>query len=321
LFYAAALMPDVLPATKPWFYYTVIFTTGIARGFLQPSITALFAQVLPRELYANGAAWNTNTWQSAAVAGPAAGGMVLAFFSNATAFGIVLAVSVASWIVLALMPRYALVVTPTKDSIVKSIGDGVKFVLHNQVLLGALTLDLVAVLFAGAMAVLPIFASEVLNVGPEGLGYLRGAPFLGSVMMGFFMATRRPMKNAGKNMIFAVSAFGLCLILFAWSTNFWLSMFLLMLSGVFDNISVVTRSTILQLSTPEHMRGRVSSVNNLFVGTSNELGAFVAGVNAKLLGIVLSVTVGGSISIVAAAVTAWKAPRLRNLNLRELQSQ
>lgn len=317
--FLSTLQPDVFPSHNPWFYYALIFVTGIARGFLAPSVSALFAQVLPRELYSNGAAWNSNTWQAAAVAGPAAGGLVLGWFNYMTVYGSVVVLCFASLVMLLLMPRYKLPQVDKRENIFQSIRTGIRFVFANEAILGALTLDLVAVLFAGALAVLPAFVQDILKSGPETLGYLRAAPFLGSVIMGSVLAARRPMRNAGNNMLWCVAAYGVCIVLFALSRNFYLSFFLLALSGVFDSVSVVIRSTILQLLTPDHMRGRVSAVNNIFVGSSNELGAFESGVAARFLGLIPSVIIGGTVPIFATAATAWKAPRLRKLNLQELQ--
>ncbi len=315
---AATYFADVIGSEVVWYFYGIIFLTGVARGFLAPSVSALFAQIVPRHLYVNGSAWNTNVWQSAAVAGPAFGGLIYGWFDVMTAYTLVVLFAGASVFFMIAIPRYAISASARNEGIFNSIGKGVKFVLGNQVILGALTLDLVAVLFGGAVAVLPMFASDVLHTGPEGLGYLRAAPFLGSVVMGVALAARRPMRYAGMNMLLCVAAFGVCKILFAVSTQFWWSFVLLFMSGVFDNVSVVIRATILQLLTPDDMRGRVSAVNNIFVGSSNELGAFESGVAAKLLGLVNSVIFGGSISILAVLAAYWKAPKLRQLDLRKL---
>lgn len=315
---AATYFSASIGHTVIWYFYGIIFITGVARGFLAPSVSALFAQIVPRNLYVNGSAWNTNVWQSAAVAGPAFGGLIYGWCGILSAYSAVVVLAGVSVFFMMAIPPYAISGVSRNEGIFNSIGKGVKFVLSNQVILGALTLDLVAVLFGGAIAVLPMFASDVLHTGPEGLGYLRAAPFLGSVAMGLALAARRPMRYAGLNMMLCVAAFGVCKILFAVSTHFWLSFALLFFSGVFDNVSVVIRATILQLLTPDDMRGRVSAVNNIFVGSSNELGAFESGVAAKLLGLVNSVIFGGSISILAVLVAYWKTPKLRHLDLRKL---
>lgn len=312
-YWSIAIGPKVV-----WYFYGIIFVTGVARGFLAPSVSALFAQIVPRSFYVNGAAWNTNVWQSAAVAGPALGGLIYGWFGVLTAYIIVSLLAFFSLFFMLAIPSYGIVKSERNENILQSIGNGIRFVWRNEVILGALTLDLVAVLFGGAVAVLPMFASDVLKTGPEGLGYLRAAPFLGSVFMGLILAARRPMRYAGRNMLWCVAAFGLCKIIFALSTMFWLSFLMLFLSGVFDNVSVVIRATILQLLTPDDMRGRVSAVNNIFVGSSNEFGAFESGLAARLMGLVPSVVFGGSVAIVSVLVAYAKAPKLRQLDLRKL---
>jgi MFS family permease len=194
-------------------------------------------------------------------------------------------------------------------------------VFKNQIVLSVLSLDLFAVLFGGAIAMLPVFASDILKVGPEGLGIMRAAPFAGSVLTGVFLAHRPPMIRAGRNLLFAIAGFGVATICFALSSNFYLSIFLLFLTGAFDCVSIVVRGTILQLMTPDHMRGRVSAVNNIFIGSSNEIGAFESGTAARLLGLIPSVIFGGSMTIAIVALTAFSAPRLRRLNMRKLHAE
>ena len=202
-----------------------------------------------------------------------------------------------------------------KLNIKESLQTGLKFVFGNQIILSALALDMFAVLFGGAVALLPIFASDILKIGPQGLGALRSAPAIGSVTMAVFMAYRPITFNAGKKMLWAVAGFGACIIGFGLSQLFWLSFALLLMSGVLDSVSVIIRSTLIHTLTPEHMKGRVSSVNNIFVGSSNEIGSFESGLAAKLLGVVPSVVFGGSMTILIVAFTAWKADKLRKLSL------
>ncbi|MBM3289811.1 MAG: MFS transporter [Candidatus Hydrogenedentes bacterium] len=301
-----------------YLFYAVIFATGIARGFLAPAVSALFGQIVPRELYLNAAAWNSNLWHIAAVAGPAVGGRIYAQFGDVTAYGALIGVSLLAVVLMGLVPKYTTAAIARDESIFQSIATGVSFVVKNQVIFGALFLDMVAVLFGGVVAVLPIFAADVLHTGPSGLGDLRAAPFYGSVLMGVFLALRPPMKRAGWVLLACVAGFGACMIAFALSTDMRLSLALLFIGGAFDSVSVVIRSTILQLMMPDHMRGRVSAVNNIFVGTSNELGAFESGVAARLLGLVPSVIIGGSISIATVLATGALAPKLRRLDLRAL---
>jgi hypothetical protein len=243
---------------------------------------------------------------------------VYGVFGVIPAYATLIGVSLAATAVVALLPDYPFERSETRESIFASISQGVRFVTSNQIILSALGLDLIAVLFGGAVAVLPVFASEVLHTGPEGLGFLRAAPFVGSIVMGLWIARSGPMRNAGWNMIASVAAFGATMIVFAISKSYALSFAMLFLSGVFDTVSVVVRATTLQLLMPDHMRGRVSSVNSIFIGASNELGAFESGVAAKLLGLVPSVVLGGTVSILATVGVAAAAPKLRRLNIHDL---
>jgi MFS family permease len=201
----------------------------------------------------------------------------------------------------------------------RSIGEGLRFVFSIQVILGAQALDMFSVLFGGAVALLPAFISDVFHYGPEALGILRAAPAAGAVVVGMWLARHPPDRNAGRLLLTAVAGFGLCIIGFALSRHFWLSAALLMMSGMCDSVSVVVRSTILQLSTPDHMRGRVASINGIFIGSSNELGAFESGVAARLLGLVPSVLFGGSMTLIVVGLTARLAPKLRRLHLGDLR--
>lgn len=317
LLVATAFVNPAWPHVE-YLFYGVIFLTGIIRGFMVPAVFALFAQIVPRRLYLNASAWNTNLWHVAAVAGPAAGGMVYGFWGIVPAYVGVVLVASSSLFAMWRIPTFRIETSGEKEPMLQAIAKGIRFVFSNQVIFGALALDLIAVLFGGAVALLPVFASDVLHTGPEGLGYLRAAPFLGSVLMGVYLAHRRPMRRAGWAMLWCVGAFGACMVLFAVSTNFLLSFTLLLLSGVFDSVSVVVRATVLQLMTPDTMRGRVSAVNNIFVGTSNELGAFESGLAARLLGLVPSVVIGGAISIVSVVAAGIAAPKLRKLDIQEL---
>ncbi|MEP6632918.1 MAG: MFS transporter, partial [Luteimonas sp.] len=201
----------------------------------------------------------------------------------------------------------------------KSIGEGLRFVFNQQIVLGALALDMFSVLFGGAVALLPAFIHDILREGPEALGILRAAPAAGAVLIGLWLARRPPKLNAGRLLLLAVAGFGLCIIGFALSRYLWLSVAILLLSGICDGVSVVLRSTILQLATPDRLRGRVSSINGIFIGSSNELGAFESGVAARLLGLVPSVIFGGCMTLGVVAATAKLAPKLRRLDLHQLQ--
>ena len=296
-----------------WPIYAVVCVSGLARSFLQPARTALGAEIVPRETYANAVTWRSSLWQFAAVVGPALGGVIYGFSGPRLAY-IVEAVFCA--IALILFARIAYVRQPVaadEGSIGESLTIGIRFLMTQPQLLGAQLLDLFSVLFGGAPALLPIFASEILHVGPQGLGVLRAAPAAGAVLVSVFLVHRR-IRKAGPTLFLCVAAFGLCWILFALSRSFWLSLLLLVVTGMVDNVSVIIRSTLLTLRTPQHMLGRVSAVNQIFIGSSNEIGSFESGVAAKLLGTVRSVIFGGLVTLTVVGVTAWKIPRLRKLD-------
>ncbi len=298
--------------------YAAIALTGCVRAFLGPVYNAVFARVLPREQYVRGASLGSIVFQSGLVTGPAIGGFLVGWAGKPVAYGVAAAFAACAAAAMLRLrvsePAPQLQRTP----IFASIAEGARFVFGHQVLLGALALDMFAVLFGGAISLAPAFIKEILHYGPEGLGILRAAPALGAVAVGVWLARHPLDRNAGRILLAAVVGFGLCMVGFGLSTAFWLSAFFLLLSGVCDGVSVVTRSTIMQLATPDHMRGRVSSINGLFVGSSNEIGAFYAGSMARLLGLVPAVVLGGCVTMGVAAVTAWRAPELRTLHLGKL---
>jgi len=298
-----------------WPIYTVVFFAGIAKAFIAPSFFAFLSQIVPREQYSNASTWSSTAWQIGAIGGPAVGGLLYGLIGVNLTYGVDLALMVLSLITISFIAARPLVKRVREENLWQSLGKGISFVFKNQEILGALSLDLFAVFFGGAAALLPIFADQVLKIGPMGLGFLRSAPSVGAVIMGAIMVYWPPMQNAGKKMLFSVAAFGVCMILFALSTNPWLSLILLALSGAFDSVSVVIRSTILQLMTPDEMRGRVSAVNNIFIGSSNEIGGFESGVAAKLMGLIPSVVFGGSVTMLVTGFTAIKAKKLRRLQL------
>jgi MFS family permease len=294
--------------------YGLIFFTGLCRGFFTPAMFGLMAQVVPRRLYPNAASWSSSTWQTAALTGPAVGGILFGFVGPAYTF-IICTLVLASFLPLMLLIKLQpLPKLERKASMYDSIVEGLNFVFKNQIFVGALALDLFAVLLGGAEAMLPVFASEVLHVGPEGLGLLRSAPAVGAVLIGVWLA-HHPIRRAyGAKLLWAIAGFGLTIALFGLSTSFWLSMVLLAIGGAFDNVSVVIRSTIIQTLTPDHMRGRVSAVNSIFIGSSNELGEFESGVMAKAFGLVRSVVVGGCLTLGVVGYTALTAKKLRTLD-------
>ncbi|MFA6925029.1 MAG: MFS transporter [Bacteroidales bacterium] len=297
--------------------YSIIFLTGIARGFLFPSQTALMAQIVPRNLYANSSTWNSSTFHIAMVIGLAFGGLIIGFFGIDKAYLAVVACVFLSLLFYLKVKSKPMPKKEKDESLFESLATGVKFVFKNQIVLGAISLDMFAVLFGGAVALLPIFAAEILKVGPQGFGFLRAAPAFGAVIMAMFLAYKPPLENSGKKLLISVTGFGLCIICFALSKNFYLSLFLLALSGVFDNVSVIIRQTIIQLYTPNEMRGRVASVNSIFIGSSNEIGSFESGLAARLLGLIPSVIFGGSMTLLVTGIAAKFAPKLRNLNLKK----
>jgi len=308
----------IIPALGVLPIYFVVMVSGVSRAFLYPSIIALMSQLVPRELYTNSSTWNSTVWHIAAITGPAIGGLVYGFFGVRIAYLGVLFFLLTALVLLGIVKKHPVSSPAAGETLIGRLSSGIKFVYRNQILMGAMSLDMFAVLFGGAIAMLPIFAAEVLNVGPQGLGFLRAAPMVGAVMMSLMLAYRPPMVHAGRNMMIGVAGFGISIICFALSRNFYLSMVLLMLSGMFDNISVVIRATAMQLITPNEMRGRVASVNAIFIGSSNEIGSFESGLAARLIGLIPSVIFGGIMTLGIVGFTAKFAPRLRKLNLREI---
>jgi len=296
--------------------YITIAATGLARAFFYPAQSAYMAQIVPRNLYANSSTWNSTVWHIAAVSGPAAGGLIYGFAGIHAAFVCVVFFSALSLTFFYTSKSVPLPVRTKKEGIFTSLSTGIKFVFQNQILLGALALDMFGVLFGGAVALLPVFASEVLHTGPQGLGFLRAAPAFGAVFMAMILAYYPPVRKSGVKLLWAVGGFGACIIFFALSGNYWLSLFLLSLSGMFDNVSVIIRGTILQMYTPDEMRGRVASVNSLFIGSSNELGSFESGLAARLMGLIPSVVFGGGMTVLIVLATAGFAPKLRKMEIK-----
>jgi len=305
------------PVFGAWPIYAAIMLTGGVRAFLMPTYNAIFANVLPRHQYVRGASLGSIVLQSGMVIGPAIGGFLVGFAGVETAYALAVVFALTATTAMARL-RFTQPPPTRFTPVLRSIGEGARFVFGHQLLLAALALDMFAVMFGGAISLAPAFIREILDYGPEGLGILRGAPALGAVVTGLWLA-RFPLKQGeGRILLYAVAGFGLCMVGFGLSSLFWLSAFFLLLSGICDGISVVLRSTIMQLSTPDAMRGRVASINGLFIGSSNEIGAFYAGSMARLLGLVPAVVLGGFVTMGVVAATAWRAPKLRRLNLKEL---
>ena len=296
-----------------WPIYAVAGVSGLARSFLQPARTALGAEIVPRETYANAVTWRSSLWQFAAVVGPASGGVIYGFSGPRLAYIVESVLCATAFVLFARIAYARQPLVADEGSIAESLTTGIRFLMTQPVLLGAQLLDLFSVLFGGAPALLPIFAAEILHVGPHGLGVMRAAPAAGAVLVSVFLIHRK-IRKAGPMLFLCVAAFGICWILFALSRSLWLSLTLLVISGMVDNVSVIIRSTLLTLRTPQHMLGRVSAVNQIFIGSSNEIGSFESGVAARLLGTVRSVIFGGMVTLGVVGVTAWKIPPLRMLD-------
>lgn len=294
--------------------YLLVFLTGLSRGILSPSQNAILGQLVPRSEITKASVWNSGIFQAGAVGGPALGGLIYAWLGPVAGFGIVSGLIGLSFLSSFLLPETGKV-PQLQESVLNRMRNGMKFVWQHPILLSGMAMDMVAVLFGGAVAVLPLFADQILHVGPQGLGWLRAAPAIGSVVMAAVMLRFPPGKGAGKVLLWCVAGFGASNLVFALSTNFWLSMAMLFLGGLLDNVSAVIRMTLVQLFTPEEMKGRVSAVNSIFIGSSNELGAFESGVAARYLGLVSSVVYGAWITFATVGFTAWKSPALRNLDL------
>ncbi len=298
--------------------YITIFITGLVRGILMPAHTAFLGQLVPREKLTSAATWGSTNWHIAAVIGPAIGGLIYGFSNDVVAYSTVFGLYLISLLIMVCIKgvKFEAVINAS-ENIFERIREGIRYVFDNKVLLGAFSLDMFAVLFGGAVALLPVFAKDILHVGPQGLGILRACPAVGAIIMSSVLTFRPPVHNTGKYLFIGVAGFGLCMICFALSSNFYLSAFVLFLSGAFDNVSVVIRASILQIFTPNEMRGRVAAVNSIFIGSSNELGAFESGVAARLMGLIPSVVFGGTMTLIIVAIAAIKVPKLRKLSLSE----
>jgi MFS family permease len=294
--------------------YSIIFFTGLARGFLSPANFSFMPQLIDRSLYQNAITWNSTTWETAAVGGPMIGGLIYGFFGITAAYTASAVLVIAALICYSIIPNRPIPPVSEEQGIYEKIKAGIKFVFNNQIVLNAISLDLFAVLFGGAVALLPIFADEILHVGAVGLGFLRSAPAIGALIMAVYMTHNPIRKHIGKILLWCVAGFGFCMIGFALSTSFILSMCLLILSGMFDCVSVIVRGTLIHTLTPENMKGRVSAVNSMFVGSSNEIGMLESGVAARLMGVVPSVIFGGCMTLAVVSTTAWKAVKLRTLD-------
>lgn len=295
--------------------YALVFMGGLVRAFIGPTVFSLIALIVPKKLYPNAATWSSSTWQVGSVLGPALAGFSISWIGVHWSMCLIMAFALMALINLLRISKKPILNPKIGEPVMQSLKEGIKFVFKTKAVLGALTLDMVAVLFGGAVALLPIFAQDILKVGSEGFGVLRAAPAVGAFLTMLITAYIPISKNAGMKLLTAIFGFGVCIIVFGLSSIFWISVMALFFSGVTDGVSMVIRQTILQLKTPDHMRGRVASVNSMFVGSSNELGAFESGLTAKLMGTVTAVVFGGVMTLLTVVTTGVVSPSFRKLDL------
>ncbi|SEM18467.1 Predicted arabinose efflux permease, MFS family [Chitinophaga rupis] len=296
--------------------YALVFLGGIVRAFTSPSNFSMLALLVPRSLYANASTWSSSAWQIGGMTGPALGGLFIHLFGVHWSMLVVVAFFVLSMFCLLQIKPKPIYYKSQGESFIEGLTKGMRFVWNTKVVLNAMALDMFAVLFGGATAMLPAFATDVLHVGSLEFGFLRAAVAVGSLVTMFILAYRPLVNKPGIKLLAAVFGFGLCIIIFGLSTSFYLSFFALLLSGMLDGISVIIRQTILQLKTPDDMRGRVASVSSMFVGSSNELGAFESGFMARALGLVPSVVFGGCVTLGVVITTYIISPAMRKLDLK-----
>ena len=301
--------------------YVCLLGIGIARSFNEPASSTLLPQTIPPEIFTSAATWNSSSWQLASIIGPALAGLIVALLNSVTIIYVLDAVAGLTFLVLVSLIKGRQLALSRKAATLESLGEGLRFVRSTKVILAAITLDMFAVLLGGAVTLLPVYATDILKVGPVGLGLMRAAPSVGALIVAFSIAHLPAFKNAGRTLLLAVSGFGLATIIFGLSTTFWLSLLMLLLLGGLDNISVVIRATLILTRTPDDMRGRISSVNSIFIGASNELGGFESGLTAALFGPILSVVAGGigTILVVLAIARIW--PEMRQLKTLDVPEE
>tara|TARA_R110002049_G_scaffold1113_5_gene8219 strand:- start:1198 stop:2466 length:1269 start_codon:yes stop_codon:yes gene_type:complete len=305
-------------STKAILYsiYALVFFGGFLRSFFGPIIFSLVALIVPKKVYPNAATWSTSTWKTAAVLGALFGGFLISWIGVANTLWVVFVMVVISFLLNFLIKKKPILNKKIGEPVKESLKVGIRFVFQNKAILGALTLDMIAVLFGGTVAILSVFAQDILDVGSEGFGILNASISMGSIVT-MFVTTYIPIsRNTGKKLLISIFIFGVSIIGFGLSSIFWVSVLMLFISGAADGVSMIIRQTILQLKTPDDMRGRVSSVNSMFVGSSNELGAFESGLAAKLIGPVAAVVFGGTMTLITVFAIGVKNPVLRDLDLR-----
>jgi MFS family permease len=297
--------------------YGLVFFGGVLRAFFGPTIFSLIALLVPKQIYPNAATWSSSTWKGANVLGALCGGFLIAWIGVNQTLGIIFLLVMFALILVFRIKQKPILNQQSTESVRESLSAGIKFVFNDKVILGALTLDMIAVLFGGAVAIFAVFAKDILDVGSEGFGILNAALSSGSIIT-MLATTYLPItKNSGKKLLISVFGFGISMIIFGASKLMWLSVVALFLSGVFDGVSMVIRQTILQLKTPDHMRGRVGAVNSMFVGSSNELGALESGIAARIFGAPLAVILGGTVTLITVVVISAKNASLPELDLTE----
>lgn len=293
--------------------YVAIFFTGVFRSFTGPTFGTILSAIVPKKTIQNATTWGQGVWLGASVTGHAIVGFLIALIGNTGSLAIICTLVFAGYLFMYQLKPKPSLNEPGEKKTLESVKEGLRYVYQTKELFGALTLDLFAVLFGGAVAMIPVFAKDILNVGPIGFGWLNAASDIGSVIV-IVLLTAFPLKKAqGKKLLISVAIFGICIIVFALSKLFWLTFTVLLISGVVDGISVVIRGTILQLKTPDNMRGRVMSVNSMFINSSNEFGQFESGVAAKMMGVVPSVVFGGCMTLLVVVITWFKAPTLKEM--------
>ena len=296
--------------------YGLVFFGGVLRAFFGPTIFSLIALLVPKAVYPNAATWSSSTWKGANVFGALCGGFLIAWIGVHYTLGIIFILVMIALVLVLQIKQKPIMNKASNESVKESLKSGIRFVFNDKVILGALTLDMIAVLFGGAVAIFAVFAKDILDAGPKGFGILNAALSSGSIIT-MLATTYIPItKNTGKKLLVSVFGFGVCMIIFGASKFMWLSVLALFCSGVFDGISMVVRQTILQLKTPDEMRGRVGAVNSMFVGSSNELGALESGIAAKIFGAPLAVVLGGSVTLITVLVMSFKNKPLRELDLQ-----
>jgi MFS family permease len=320
LFILSAVLPSLgfQNSTRIFILFAGVFISGLARSFTGPSVFSLIPQVVPKPLIPAAAALNSSVFQFAAITGPALGGLIYGFVGPVTAFSVPCLFACCAFLGSGLISPKAetLSTLPHREPFIKSLRAGIKFAFGHKVLLSAMSLDMFSVLFGGAFAVLPVFADQVFHVGSTGLGILRAAPAVGSVLISLYLGLRPMEVISGQRLLLVVGGFGAATLGFALSTNFYLALIFLCFAGLFDGVSMVIRGTLLQLLIPDHMRGRVSALSSMFIISSNEIGAFESGLAAKLMGLIPSVIFGGAMTLIVVAMISWLSPDLKNTRLK-----